>query len=145
MWKKPERKWIADRVAQVRDVTRRSGHELTHLQEGIVEAVAACDPNHEPSCQKELQAIRTAVGEHGRWQSQDEWRISTWFDTQIVAANREGAQVYEATVECDGQRLSCVCPSIEAAYAYTRLYQAIIVDQFYSIGPPWAETGIYKS
>jgi hypothetical protein len=145
MWKQSKRKWIADRVAMVRDARRRQGHELSRLQEGIVEAVAACDPNHEPACQEELEAIRTALGEEGRWVSQEEWRISTWFDTRIVPATRNDAQVYEATVECDGQRLSCACPTIEAAYAYTRLYRSIIVDQFYSIGPPWADNGIYRS
>lgn len=139
------KQWIADRVAEVRDARRRQGHELSRLQKGIVEAVAASDPNHDPACRKELEAIRAALSEQGRWVSQDEWRISTWFETQIVRATRGDAYVYEVTVECDGQRLSCVCPTVEGAYAYTRLYQAMIVDQFYSIGPPWADTGIYKS
>lgn len=145
MWKQPDRKWIADRVAKVRDARRHQGHELSRLQEGIVEAVAACDPNHEAACQKELEEIRASLSEQGRWGSQDEWRISTWFETKIVSTVRNDAQVYEVSVECDGQKLSCACPTIEGAYAYTRLYQALIVDQFYSVGPPWADTGIYRS
>lgn len=145
MWKQSERHWIADRVAKFRDAQRRQGHDLSRLQEGIVEAVAACDPNYDPACRRELEAIRAALIKQARWVSQDEWRISTWFETQIVCGTRGDAQVYEVTVECDGQRLACACPTVEAAYAYTRLYQAMIVDQFYSIGPPWVDTGIYKS
>lgn len=145
MWKQSERRWVKAQVAKVQDARRRQGHELSRLQEGIIEAVATCDPNHEPACRKELDAIKAALNEQGRWVSRGEWRISTWFETQIVTAIRNDAQVYEVTVECDGQKLSCACPTVEGAYAFTRLYQAMIVDQFYSIGPPWADTGIYKA
>jgi len=145
MWKQSERKWIADRVEMVRDARRRQGHALSHLQEGIVEVVAACDPKYEHACRKELDAIKDALRDQGRWVNQDEWRISTWFDSQIALGTRNEATIYEVTVECDGQKLSCACPTIEGAYAFMRLYKKMIVDQFYSIGPPWADTGIYKS
>ena len=144
-WKTTERKWIAERVAKVRDARRGQGHELSRLQEGIVEAIAACDPNHESACRKELAFIKTALRDEGQWGSRDEWRISTWFDSTIVPATRNGVDVYDVTVACDGQKLSCACPTIEGAYGFMRLYQAMIVDQFYSIGPPWADTGIFKS
>ncbi len=145
MWKTAERRWIADRIAKIRDARRGQGHELSRLQEGIIEAVASCDPTHEPACRKELASIESALRSDGRWSSQEEWRISTWFDSTIAPVRRNGADVYEVVVECDGQKLSCACPTVEGAYAFMRLYQAMIVDQFYSIGPPWADTGIFKS
>ncbi len=141
----PERKWIAERVQRVSEARRQQGHELWRLQQGIVEAIAAWDPAHDPASLRELDAIRSAVGENGRWSAQEEWRISTWFDSSVALISRNGADVYEATVECDGQRLSCECPTIVRAYAYLRLYQALIVDQFYSIGPPWADAEMFES
>lgn len=140
-----ERRWIADRVAKIRDLRRGQGHELSRLQEGIIEAVASCDPAHDPACGKELASIEDALRKQGRWSSQDEWRISTWFDSTITPIQRDGVDRYEVVVECDGQRLSCACPTVEGAYAFLRLYQAMIVDQFYSIGPPWADTGMFTS
>ncbi|HEX4198485.1 MAG TPA: hypothetical protein VHZ26_13695 [Caulobacteraceae bacterium] len=145
MWKPLERKWIADRVAQVKDARRRQGHELRRLQQGIVEAIAAWDPKHEPASRKELDLIKSAVEETGQWKGQEEWRIMTWFDSSIVRSARDNKIVYEVAVECDGQRLACNCPTVEGAYAFMRLYQAMIVDQFYTIGPPWADTGIFKT
>jgi len=141
----PERKWIAERVQRVRDARRREGHELSRLQQGIVEVVAAWDPDHNPASRKELDSIKTAVSEKGRWAAQEEWRISTWFDSTITRSTRNGADVYEVAVECDGQKLACGSPTLEGAYAYMRLYQALIIDQFYSIGPPWGDAGIFRS
>lgn len=115
-----ERKWIADRIARVRAARRREGHELRRLQEGIVAAVAAWDPAHEPSSRKELEAIETAVRDHGQWTSQEEWRISTWFESTIARTTRDGAEVFALTVECDGQKLGCTSPTIRSAYAFMR-------------------------
>jgi hypothetical protein len=128
----------------MRDARRNQGHDLWRLQQGIVEAIAACDPSHEPTSRTELALIRVAIHENGLWAAQEEWRISTCFDSTITRAARNDAETYEVVVECDGQRLSCACPTIEGAYAFMRLYQAMIVDQFYTIGPPWAATGIFK-
>ena len=140
-----ERTWIADWVARVRDSRRRQGHDLSRLQSGIVESVAAWDPEHEPASRKELNAIENAIETDGRWVAQEEWRISTWFNSSITRSARNDAEVYEVSVECDGQTLAGVCPTIEGAYAFMRLYQAFIVDQFYSVGPPWAAKRIFKA
>ena len=141
----PDRKWIAERVEKVRDARRRQGHELSRFQQGIVEAVAAWDPAYEAASGKELDSIRSTISEHGRWTAQEEWRVSTWFDSSITRSSQNGSDLFEVVVECDGQRLTCASPTLEGAYAYMRLYQALIVDQFYSIGPPWADTGIFRS
>ena len=141
----PERKWIAERVGKVREAHRRQGHSLERLQQGIVEAVAAWDPAHEPASRKELDAIRSTIREKGRWSGQEEWRILTWLESSIARSSRNGAELFEVAVECDGQRLTCGSPTLEGAYAYVRLYQALIVDQFYPIGPPWANTGIFQA
>ena len=139
MWTRSKRTWIADRVARVRAARRRQGHDLTRLQQGIVEAVAAADPAYEPSCRDQLDAVRADVAAHGVWRQQTEWRISTCFDS-VIRVSPSAATLYEVVVECDGQRLSCRCPSLEGAYSFMRLYEAIIIDQFYSVGPPWAAT-----
>jgi hypothetical protein len=141
----PERKWIAERVEEVRAARQRQGHELGRLQQGIVEAVAGWDPVYEPASQRELEAIKAAVHDKGRWAEREEWRISTSFDSSIARTTHEGHDVYQVVVECDGQTLACGCPTIEGAYAFMHLYQAMIIDQFYSIGPPWAATGIFMS
>ena len=140
-----ERKWIADRIARVRDARRRQGHELRRLQEGIVAAVAEWDPAHDPASRKELDAIEIAVRDHGKWTEHEEWRISTSFESTITRTKRDGADMFGVMVDCDGQKLGCTCPTLRGAYAFMRLYQALIVDQFYTIGPPWARTGIFET
>lgn len=138
-------KWIADRVAKVRESRARQGHELSRLQQGIVESIAAWDPAEDQASRKELAVIKNAIGSAGRWTAQEEWRISTWFNSSITRSIKNEADVYQVSVECDGQTLACACPTLEGAYAFTRLYQAFIVDQFYSVGPPWASTGMFRS
>lgn len=145
MFKLPKRDWIAQEIERVREHRKQQGHDLTPLQEGIVAAIAAWDPRHEPPSARELDAIQSDVSSVGIWRGQEEWRISTWFDSEIKKSERDGAPWYEVSVSCDGQRLSCACPNIQGAYAYMRLYQKIIVEQFYSVGPPWADTGKYRA
>jgi len=136
--------WIAERVALVRAARKRQGQELTPLQVGIVSAMAGWDPQHERSSREALAEIKETVQAEGKWATQEEWRISTWSECEIVRTQRDSADWYQVGVACDGQSLSCGCPTIEQAYAFMRLYQELIVEQFYSIGPPWADTGIYQ-
>ena len=140
----PKRAWITERIERVRRVRRRQGHELTSLEEGIVAAIAAWDPEHVRASRQTLADITESVAQDGKWSTQEEWRIMTWSDCEIVRTQRESADWYQVSVECDGQRLACGCPTLEQAYAFMRLYQTLIVDQFYSIGPPWAESGIFE-
>jgi len=141
----PKRNWISAEVERVRERRREQGHELSPLQEGIVAAIAAYDPRHEPTSAKKLNEVESTVSSTGKWSDKEEWRISTWFDLEIRKADDAGKPWFIVTVSCDGQTLSCRCPTIESAYAYMRLYQKFIVEQFYSAGPPWADTGKYKS
>jgi len=145
MFKLPKRDWIAQEIERAREHRKRQGHNLTPLQEGMVAAIAAVDPRQEPSSAKELDAIKNDLLNKGAWQAKEEWRISTCFDSEIQKAERDGTTWYDVSVSCDGQRLSCGCPTILEAYAYMRLYQKFIVEQFYSVGPPWADTGKYRS
>jgi len=69
----------------------------------------------------------------------------TWFDSEISETIKNDAPWFVVAVECDGQRFTCGCPSVEGAYAYMRLYQKLIVEQFYSVGPPWAAANVYES
>lgn len=137
MWGRSERQWVKDRVKRVRDHRRRQGHDLSPLQQGLVEAVATCDPAHQPSCREELSQIERAIGLAGVWENRREWRISTELETRI-RFHRDASKPYEVTVACDGQALTCRCPSLDSAYSFKCLYEAIIIDQFYTIGPPWA-------
>jgi hypothetical protein len=132
------RGWVAERIERARERRRRQGHALSPLGEGLVAAMAAADPAHDPRSADELARIRAALAEAGRWSSSEEWRIMTWAAREIVETRRDGADHFDVSVECDGQRFTCACPSVEGAYAYMRLYQALLVEQFYSVGPPWA-------
>ena len=103
----------------------------------MVSAIAAYDPSYEPSAENDLHRIKSGIATEGRSET-EEWRISTWFDSEIRKTTRNGTDWFEVTVSCDGQALSCGSPMLERAYAFMRLYQQIIVYQFYSVGPPWA-------
>ena len=149
MSRKPEqetsRRRISESVDRVRATRAKQGHELTLMQEAIVSCVAAYDPKYEPWSKKTLALIREAVDQKGIWTEQDEWRISTWFETKIAKIVRNGTDRYQVAVECDRQTLSCECPSVEKALAFMWLYKRFVIDQFYSVGPPWAENHVFES
>jgi hypothetical protein len=136
---------VKEFVARVREARAKVGHELTLMQEAIATRVAEHDPTHVPSSREELAAVAKAIEQNGEWVDWDEWRISTAFQSRIVKAEKAGKDWYEADVECDGQRLACGCPTLEGAYAFVNLYKGFIIDQFYSVGPPWADTGLYET
>jgi hypothetical protein len=96
------------------------------------------DPARHAWAADALRRVRDAIERDGCWTEQDEWRISTWFESRIAVVEVEGRSWCAASVECDGQRLSCRCPSVERAFLYVQLYQHLIRSQFYSVGPPWA-------
>ena len=98
------------------------------------------DPKNNDSSGVELQEIHAALAERGEWQKDEEWRISTHLFVSIKtdAITLEN-QHFRVAVECDGQILSCVCPTVERAFAFYKLYSHIIIYQFYSVGPPWAK------
>jgi hypothetical protein len=141
-WGKLRSDWIAKRVDTVRAMRRNQGHELTQLQEAIVTTIAHRDPAHNSDAAKELAAIKQALITDGRWSEQREWRIMTWFDSEIVR-NETGR--YVASVRCDGQLLSCESPSIERAFGFLHLYEQLILYGFYSVGPPWADFSPFES
>jgi hypothetical protein len=87
----------------------------------------------------ELDRIRDALTEGDTWSVQDEWRIFTWFDSRIVRNEIDGKAGFRVSVECDGQTFSCRCPSVERAFLFLKLYQHLIIHQYYSAGPPWME------
>jgi len=139
---KPEqertRRHITESVDRVRSMRAKQGHELTLMQEAIVSCVAAHDPKYEAWSEKMLAAVGSAVDQKGIWIDHEEWRISTWFETKIANVDRNGSNRYQVTVTCDRQTLSCECPSVEKALAFMLLYKRFIIDQFYSVGPPWS-------
>ena len=135
---------VREFVARVRDARARMGHELTLMQEAIATSIAAHDPRHVRSSQKMFEAIVAAIAQKGEWLEWSEWRISTSFENRIVKTTKGGKDWYEASVECDGQRLACGCPTLEGAFAFMRLYCELIIEQFYSIGPPWADNRLYE-
>jgi hypothetical protein len=134
---------VREFVDRVRAARAKVGHELALMQEAIATEIARHDPNHVASSHQRLKGASQAIEEKGEWVEWEEWRISTTFETRIVKTERNGKTWYEAAVECDGQRLACGCPTLKGAFAFVHLYKAFIVDQFYSVGPPWADTGVY--
>lgn len=141
----PQRDWIPAEVERARMRRRAQGQELTLLQEAMIAAIAAGDPRRDPSSATNFGKIKAAVESTGIWTCKTEWRALTWFESEIRKSQRAGKAWFMASVSCDGQRLSCGCPTIESAFAYIQLYQRFIADQFYALGPPWADTGKYKS
>ncbi len=131
------------RLADIRAARRKQGHELTLLQEAIVLTIAGSDPKIEPASNVMLEEIKTQIGATGVWHSYDEWRISTSFDNRIVKGEMQGKPWLTVTVSCDGQILSCGCPTVDRAFGFMRLYQKLIIDQFYSVGPPWADQSLF--
>lgn len=131
-------------VDRVRAARAKTGHELTLMQEAIAVEIARRDPSHDASARELLESVAKAVAEAGEWIEWDEWRIGTAFQTRIGSTEKNGGTWYEVTVECDGQRLECSCPTLNGAFAFVQLYKVFIIDQFYSVGPPWANTGVYK-
>jgi len=130
-------------VARIREARAKVGHELTLMQEAVATSMAGCDPRHEAWARDRLAAIEAALEREDQWSETEEWRIGTWFETRIAKAERGGTDWYEIAVECDRQRLGCMCPTLEKAFAFVHLYKAFIIDQFYSVGPPWADHRLY--
>ena len=146
IWKEdPPSAQVKEFVDRVREARARLGHELTLMQEAIATTIAEHDPTDVPALCVEFEAVTKAIDQKGEWVDWDEWRISTAFQTRIVKAEKAGKDWYEAAVECDGQKLACGCPTLKGAYAFVNLYKGFIIDQFYSVGPPWADTGLYET
>lgn len=144
-WFKSDEHSADAHVEAIRSARRREGHDLTALQEGIIRSIAAYEPAKEAASHHAFVNVVSAVEANGRWEEDEEWRISTWFNSSIVQSTLNERPWFTATVTCDGQTLSCGSPSIERAYGFMRLYQKLIVDQFYSVGPPWAEQCLFSS
>jgi hypothetical protein len=125
------------RVEAIRAARKKQGHGLSLLQEAIVRTMAAWEPQQRKDSAESLARIRSAVAADGLWEEQEEWRVMTWFDSKIVESELNNRPWFTTTVSCDGQTFSCGCPSIERAYGFMRLYQELIVGEFYSVGPPW--------
>jgi hypothetical protein len=136
--------YVKEFVARVREDRAGAGHPLTLMQEAIATSIAECDPNFVSWSHEKLAVIAEAVEQKGEWVEWDEWRISTAFDVRIAKTKKTGEDWYEATVECDGQRLACLCPTLKKAFAFVQLYKRLIIDQFYSVGPPWAANHLYE-
>jgi len=115
---------------------------MTGLQRAMLVGFASIDPAFSGSDAARLATVKESVDRAGHWQEHSEWRISTSFDSSITRAEQGGALRFRVRVECDGQVLTCLCPSIEKAFAFVSFYEALIVDQFYSVGPPWADAGL---
>lgn len=120
-----ERKWL-DQATQTQ-AAFRSFFELI-------------DPKTSVESAKELSELTQAIALTGAWSKTEEWRISTWLKAVIQTDMIDGKQWFRVTVDCDGQTLSCRCPTIQRAFAYYKLYAHIIIYQFYAVGPPWADS-----
>lgn len=112
------------------------------LQSALVEYVQSINPDRDRDTAKEIERVRAAVAESGRWQEFEEWRISTFFDSSIDTIEIGGQSWFKVKVkvrvECDGQEFICRCPTLDKAVLLAKFYRRLIVDQFYSVGPPWA-------
>ena len=108
------------------------------LQQAFLEYVESIRPDNDKHIAAEIEKVRAAIEANGYWEEYDEWRISTYFTTRIEPQEIQGKKWFKVSVECDLQELTCRCPTIEKAYLFSKYYRHIIVNQFYSVGPPWA-------
>lgn len=113
--------------------------QATQTQAAFRSFFELIDPKASADSAKELSEITEAVALAGEWSKDDEWRISTWMQAVIKTEMVDGRQWFHVTVDCDGQSLSCRCPTIQRAFAFYKLYAHIIIYQFYAVGPPWAD------
>lgn len=112
--------------------------DKTLLQAAMIKFVESCHADRSADSPAEFERIRKAIDELGQWQEFSEWRISTHFDSSIAKLDVKGQSWFKVRVECDGQEFICRCPTLEKAVLLRRFYERLIIDQFYSVGPPWA-------
>jgi hypothetical protein len=108
------------------------------IQKGFIEYVESVRPDQNERTATELTGVRSAMDKNGHWEEWEEWRISTSFKSRIEREDIEGKTLFKVSVECDGQHFACRCPNLDKAYLISKFYRRVIVDQFYSVGPPWA-------
>lgn len=125
-------------IARVREQSARQGHQLSQAQIAWADLYGRDLVGHGNE-EESLTDIEKTLERGGEWRRQEEWRISTWFEVLVALKPEHKGTPYFVSVECDGQLLSCHCPTLQQAMTFSRLYRQLIVDQFYSIGPPWAD------
>ena len=108
------------------------------MQQAFLDYVASIQPSKNKSIADELAKVSLAIEREGKWQEDEEWRISTWFDTEIKLTTDAENPKFLVRVECDGQEFKAICPSLHKAFLVSKFYQRIILDQFYSVDPTWA-------
>jgi len=138
-WRKKRKARVDAALEQARKRSQSTGHELSAWAVAMISTLVEIDPAYESEQATELSEIASAIDRDGIWQISEEWRISTCFDVSIVRKTENSKTWYWVKVECDGQILSCRSPSLERAFAFSNLYRRLIIDQFYSIGPAWAD------
>lgn len=108
------------------------------FQNALAEYVRSIQLERDQDTVQKIESVRAAIAESGRWQEFEEWRISTYFDSSIEKLEIDGKTWFKVRVECDAQELICRCPTLEKAVMLSKFYRRLIIDQFYSVGPPWA-------
>jgi hypothetical protein len=90
--------------------------------------------------EKSLNEIDESIRLNGSWQHSEEWRISTYTHLKIEKTQHDNKNEFQVTVSSDNQTHSFICPDLERALFYCKLFEHIISYTFYSVGPPWAAT-----
>ena len=124
-------------VAGVRATNMDNNQNL--FEGAFFEYFKSINPSENHDVAKEIEDVNKSISRNGMWSYNEEWRISTYMEVEIKTAEIDSKMWFSVSVECDKQEFSCLCPSVEKAYLFSKLYRHIIVYQFYSIGPPWAE------
>jgi hypothetical protein len=108
------------------------------MQQAFFDYIASIQPTKNKSIAIKIEKIRLEIEIEGKWKEYGEWRISTYFDTEIITKNDGESQRFHVRVECNGQELKAICPNLEKAVLTSMFYEKIIMEQFYSVGPSWA-------
>lgn len=108
------------------------------LQHSFIEYVESIRPDNDNHSAIEIEKVRASIEAEGYWQEYEEWRISTFFTSRIEPMEIQEKKWFRVSVECDMQEFMCKCPTIEKAYLFSKYHRHLIVNQFYSVGPPWA-------
>src|SRR6266851_2888874 len=84
-----------------------------------------------------MAEIVAAVERDGKWETHDEWRISTVTSTRIERTGQPAWRAYHVRVECD-YVLEADCPTIERAADIAHMYQALVIQVWKQHGwPRW--------
>lgn len=109
--------------------------QAVRTQEAFQSFFDLIDPAFDRGSIEEIEDISSSVKRSGEWVKNGEWRLGSAMQIAIRSEMIDGKQSFDVTVAGNRQSLSRHCDTVERAFAYYKLYQHIIICDFYK---PWS-------